>query len=116
MSIFNRFRIYREQRAYERTVLWRQRNIPLGEMRAQTIVYQRRLESLSNEATQKQQAALQAMKAKIRTTFLSHPATTEADFERCWPILRDEVFMRHTLNNLEIEQDEALPEVVGTEN
>jgi len=48
----------------------------------------------------------------LRAAFLSHPAATEEDFERCWPELRDEVLMRHALTiyrkmRLEVKKREA---------
>ncbi len=109
MGILSRFQAHKEQKeqkeqqAYEREVLWRQRNIPYGEMMAQTVVYQRKF-ALETESAPKQVEAVQRLKAKVRTAFLSHPATTEADFERCWPMLRDEIFTQHTRQVLETER------------
>ncbi len=104
MGILNRIRSYRERRAYKRTILWRQRNTPYGEMLGKTIAYRRRVEPPGIAVTPERQAALGLMKTKVRTTFLSHPAATEADFERCWPMLRDEIFKQYTLKHLEVEQ------------
>ncbi|HYO62302.1 MAG TPA: hypothetical protein VER08_01455, partial [Pyrinomonadaceae bacterium] len=39
--------------------------------------------------------AAEKFRAEVRECFLTHPATTSADFDRCWPKLRDEIFKRH---------------------
>ncbi|HYO62301.1 MAG TPA: hypothetical protein VER08_01450 [Pyrinomonadaceae bacterium] len=46
---------------------------------------------------QSKSEACDDMRAVVREAFLSHPAATEEDFERCWPELRDEVFREHAL-------------------
>lgn len=33
---------------------------------------------------------------------MTHPAATNQDFERCWPSIRDELFVRYTLNGLDV--------------
>ncbi|HEX8475864.1 MAG TPA: glycosyltransferase family 39 protein [Pyrinomonadaceae bacterium] len=40
------------------------------------------------------------LRAELRACFMTHPAATEADFERCWPSLRDEVFKQHAFRVL----------------
>ena len=42
--------------------------------------------------------ACEDMREVVRAAFMTHPAATEADFERCWPSLRDEVFKQHALH------------------
>jgi hypothetical protein len=39
--------------------------------------------------------AYDELHSALRNCFLRHPATTPADFDRCWPELRDEIFRRH---------------------
>jgi hypothetical protein len=44
--------------------------------------------------------AKQEMYATVRADFLSYPATTEADFDRLWPSIRDEIFTQHAYHAL----------------
>jgi ankyrin repeat protein len=37
------------------------------------------------------------LRAIAKAAFLSHPAATPMDFERCWPQIRDELFRQHTI-------------------
>ena len=102
MGLLDRIRARRERKAYERNVLWRQENTPYGEMLAQTLAYQRKFETKVKPNPGRTEA-LQQLRERVRAAFLSHPAATEADFERCWPVLRDEIFMRHARRVLETE-------------
>lgn len=104
MSILSRLRERRDRRNYERAVLWRQRNTPYGSMLGQTLAYRRRVESLNEEVAEERKAALDLMKKQVRAAFLSHPAATEMDFERCWPVLRDEIFKEYALRHLAVER------------
>jgi hypothetical protein len=54
--------------------------------------------------------ACEDMRAVVREAFLSHPAATEEDFERCWPRLRDEMFREHALRayGVRFKQDELV--------
>jgi hypothetical protein len=42
------------------------------------------------------------MKGTVKEAFMTHPAATEEDFERCWPALRDEIFKQYTMKVLEV--------------
>ncbi|MDQ3754215.1 MAG: hypothetical protein M3371_05725 [Acidobacteriota bacterium] len=45
-------------------------------------------------------AAQRIFKQVVREAFLTHYATTEEDFERCWPRLRDDQFCEHATDVL----------------
>lgn len=77
------------------------------------LVQQRRERELEHRQqaveTEKQQALAQAleqskveacedMREIVRKAFMSHPAATEEDFERCWPDIRDEMFKQYALD------------------
>ena len=42
--------------------------------------------------------AQETLKRIAREVFLTQPTATEADFERCWPELRDRIFVEYTLD------------------
>ena len=42
--------------------------------------------------------AQENMKRVAREVFLTQPTATEEDFERCWPELRDRMFLEYTLD------------------
>ena len=42
--------------------------------------------------------AQETLKRVAREVFLTQPAATEEDFERCWPELRDRIFVEYTLD------------------
>ena len=102
MSVLNRIRAYRERKAYEKEVLSRQHIWPHGLMYSQLVAYQRSVENgKSNGVNSRQLEAALLMKEKAREIFMSHPAASAEDFERCWPMIRDQLFVRRTLDVLE---------------
>lgn len=109
MSILNRLWAYMDRRDYEKKVLFRQIHMPQGVMLSQTIAYSRATQQQRKKTTaQHQQNGLaQSLKERARAAFMTHPAATAEDFERCWPSIRDEIFKRHTLSSL--EYDRTLP-------
>jgi len=44
--------------------------------------------------------ALYALREVARAAFMRHPASTEYDFLRCWPSIRQEVLKQHALEEL----------------
>lgn len=40
------------------------------------------------------------LREAARKAFMSHPAATEIDFQRCWPGIRQELLTQHALNEL----------------
>ena len=42
--------------------------------------------------------AQETLKRVAREVFLTQPTATEQDFERCWPELRDKMFLEYTLD------------------
>ena len=42
--------------------------------------------------------AQETLKRVAREVFLTQPTATEEDFERCWPELRDRIFVEYTLD------------------
>ena len=56
-----------------------------------------RRRALERAVQQSKAEACDDLRAVVREAFMSHPAATEADFERCWPELRDEMFRQHAL-------------------
>ena len=44
--------------------------------------------------------ALYAMREVARTAFMRHPASTEYDFQRCWPSIRKEILKQWALEEL----------------
>ena len=53
--------------------------------------------ALEQAMSQSKAEACEDMRAIVREAFMSHPAATEEDFERCWPSIRDEMFKQHAL-------------------
>jgi hypothetical protein len=96
MSLFSRYKEYRSRKEYEKSVRYRMNNTPYGSMYGQAARYGRGRMEISNTRLM----AGQEMKEKARKVFLAHPAATDQDFERCWPTIRDEIFVRYTLNAL----------------
>lgn len=57
------------------------------------------------------------MRAIARAAFMSHPAATVMDFERCWPEIRDELFRQHTIQLLTesvAQVEELTPDIERT--
>ena len=126
MGMLMRFRNYRERRAYERSVKIREKYSPYGVMYGKIVAYQRALhpvrvngrnggitrtdpEITTSHADGRYNVSagigsafgsLDEMKREARLAFMTHPCATEADFERCWPSIRDEIFKIHTLRKL----------------
>ena len=44
--------------------------------------------------------ALYVMEEVARAAFMRHPASTEYDFQRCWPSIREEILMQCALEEL----------------
>lgn len=65
---------------------------PEGEMEDLT-----KRQALEEALEESKMEACEDMRDVVRAAFLTHPAATEADFERCWPALRDEMFKQHAL-------------------
>ena len=42
--------------------------------------------------------AQETLKRVAREVFLTQPTATDEDFERCWPELRDRIFVEYTLD------------------
>jgi hypothetical protein len=54
------------------------------------------------------------MRAIARAAFISHPAAAAADFDRCWPEIRDDLLKQHTLQLLTdsaARLDELTPDI-----
>jgi len=91
MGLLNRIREHRERQAHKRGIKFRQRPTPyVKPMQSPLRAKSRELVEANNE-----------MKATVREAFMSHPAATEEDFDRCWPELRDEIFKQYTMKVLE---------------
>lgn len=67
----------------------------------------------SRSAEQIKKEEIERMKEIAHTAFMTHPAVTEEDFERCWPGLRDEMFKQHAIKVLAKTQapDESLTDI-----
>jgi hypothetical protein len=67
--------------------------------------------SLSSDQIKKEE--IERMKEIAHTAFMTHPAASEEDFERCWPGLRDEMFKQHAIKVLSKTQapDESLTDI-----
>lgn len=81
---------------------------------------QRELESRQQELELQQRLRLEQfqverMRSRAQAAFLRNPAASVADFERCWPALRDEMFKQDALRALaEMADDaDALPSFGG---
>jgi hypothetical protein len=94
----SRIRSYREEKAYEKSVLYRQQNIPYGAMYGRVVAYRRSIQQQEEDIdrTRRREAA-RHLKVKVYEAFMSHPAATPEDFERCWPSIRDEILKEFTL-------------------
>ncbi|HVF48713.1 MAG TPA: hypothetical protein VNA19_01425 [Pyrinomonadaceae bacterium] len=55
-------------------------------------------EALAQALEQSKVEACEDMREIVRKAFMSHPAATEEDFERCWPDIRDEMFKQYALD------------------
>lgn len=64
-------------------------------------------------AEQIKKEEIERMREIAHTAFMTHPAATEEDFERCWPGLRDEMFKQHAIKVLAKTQvpDESLTDI-----
>jgi hypothetical protein len=103
MGLLNRLREHRARRAYERNVKFRERHTPYGVMYGQVLAYRRNTEqSIGRPRSPERAAANNEMMGTVKEAFLSHPAATEQDFERCWPAIRDEIFKQYTMKVLDI--------------
>ena len=103
MGVFNRIRAYQERKAYEKSVQFRQEHTPYGVMYGQLLAYRREAEERFKRSTVDESLeAAGRLRERVREAFMSHPAATEADFERCWPSLRDTLLKRHTLKVLDL--------------
>jgi hypothetical protein len=103
MSIFNRLRAVRDRRAYERAVKVRERFSPYGVMYGKMVAYQRSTNPTPRkEVARERIAANNEMKGTVKEAFMTHPAATEEDFERCWPAIRDDIFKEYTRKVLEL--------------
>ena len=102
MGVFNRIREFRDRKAYEKYVLFRERNMPYGTMYAQVHAYQKSTKQFPVGTNSERIEVVNEMKETVREAFMCHPAATEEDFERCWPAIRDEIFKQHTMEVLEI--------------
>ena len=56
-----------------------------------------KLQVLEAALEQSKREACEDLRDIVRAAFLTHPAATDEDFERCWPTLRDEMFKQHAL-------------------
>lgn len=52
----------------------------------------------TSDSEERRVLAQQTLKRIAREVFLTQPTATEADFERCWPELRDRIFVEYTLD------------------
>jgi hypothetical protein len=72
-------------------------------MYGQVVAYRRaRVKHSGGEEEVARLEAARHLKERARAVFMSDQAATEQDFERCWPSIRDELFVRYTLNGLGI--------------
>ena len=64
------------------------------------LLLQRRmeLEEADIDEAERRAAAEGMFKEQMRLAFLTHSIATEADFERLWPRLRDDLLCAHTSN------------------
>lgn len=76
--------------------------MPYGNMYGQVIAYRRATEQRSEKEESSRLEAARHMKEKARAVFMSHPAATNQDFERCWPSIRDEILVRYTLSRMDV--------------
>ena len=60
--------------------------------------------ALERAMEQSKAEACEDMRKIVRQAFLSHPAATEEDFERCWPGIRDEMFKQYALEQYNAQQ------------
>ena len=74
---------------------------------------QKQEEGALRSAEQIKKEELERMKAMAHTAFMTHPAATEEDFDRCWPAMRDEMFRQHAIKVLAATQvpDESLTDI-----
>lgn len=86
-----------------------QRRLQESQWQRERDEHERRRE-LELAVDQSKAEACEDMRAVVREAFLSHPAATEEDFERCWPGLRDEMFREHALRayGVRFKQDELV--------
>jgi hypothetical protein len=85
----------------------RKQQLALEEDRRARLDEQRALERARAESTAR-------MRAIARAAFMSHPAATTFDFERCWPEIRDQLFKQHTVQLLteSVQQVDELTEEI----
>lgn len=103
MGVLNRFREYQERRAYEKSVRFRERIMPHGVMYGQVLAHRKSSQGVADRTQSPERTAQNnEMKGTVKEAFMSHPAATEEDFERCWPSIRDEIFKQYTMKVLEI--------------
>ena len=50
------------------------------------------------DSPERRAMAQETLKRVAREVFLTQPTATEEDFERCWPELRDRIFLEYTLD------------------
>ena len=50
------------------------------------------------DSAERRAMAQETFKRVAREVFLTQPTATEDDFERCWPELRDRIFVEYTLD------------------
>jgi hypothetical protein len=67
---------------------------------AYLLLLQRRMEFEEAGIDKEEQRAVveEIFKEQMRLAFLTHALATEADFERLWPRLRDDLLCEHTSN------------------
>lgn len=65
--------------------------------RQQRTLEEERRYALDEAMRQSRLDACEEMREIVRQAFMNHPAATEEDFERCWPGIRDEMFVQHAL-------------------
>ena len=103
MGVINRIREHQERRAYEKSVKFRERFTPYGVMYGHVLAYRNNRQQLSRREKSSQRITdHNEMRATVKEAFMSHPAATEEDFERCWPSIRDEILKQYTMKVLEI--------------
>lgn len=74
---------------------------PLSELRKRIVCLweEGRTETMKTPNTaQRRVMAQETLKRVAREVFLTQPTATEEDFERCWPELRDRIFVEFTLD------------------
>ncbi|HEX8745802.1 MAG TPA: hypothetical protein VF717_01295 [Pyrinomonadaceae bacterium] len=103
MNILRRYQEYRHRKDYEKDVRFRMNHTPYGEMYGQVLAYRRaKVKRSGSEDEQARVEAARNLKESARVVFMSHPAATGQDFERCWPSIRDQMLIRYTLSGLDI--------------